>query len=340
MTRNKNPDTNPMTRLLLSLIVLVAMPMALDAHHSQAEYDRGSIIEFEAELVDVRWRNPHVMITVRAADDDGQMHDWELESSAVYGLQRTGLDGSAMPGFGPVTVAGWPSTTRPHAMRVTNLLRPDGVELVFPGAAPNRWASDVIGGRLVDERVERAELGFFRIWSVPDPGRYSATLDQSEILMTPAAQAEYDSGLEFDPCEPQGMPSIMQNPLPVQFADNGDSIELRMRTNGVVRTIRLDETANAADVAASEYGHSVGRLDGNLLEVRTTRINWPYFDDNAIPQSENVEVLETFSLTENGTRLAYSQTVNDPVSFQRPIRTSWDWVDINESELGITQCEQ
>jgi hypothetical protein len=329
-----------MTRPLLLLFVLVATPLALNAHHSQAEYDRGSIIEFEAELVDVRWRNPHVMITVRAEGDDGQLHDWELESSAVYGLQRTGLDGGAMPELGPVTVAGWPSTTRAHAMRVTNLLRPDGVELVFPGAAPNRWTSDSIGGRLVDERVERAELGFFRIWSVPDPGRYSATLDQSEILMTPVAQAEYDSGLEFDPCEPQGMPSIMQNPLPVQLVDLGARIELRMRTNGVVRTIHLNEAANTADVSASKYGYSAGRFDGNTLEVRTTRINWPYFDDNAVPQSENVEVVETFTLTENGTRLAYSQTVTDPESFLQPIRTRWDWIDINESELGVTQCEQ
>ena len=329
-----------MTRLFFLLFALVAMPLALNAHHSQAEYDRDSIVEFEAELVDVRWRNPHVMITVRAPGEDGQMHDWELESSAVYGLQRTGLDGGAMPELGPVTVAGWPSTTRPHAMRVTNLLRPDGVELVFAGAAPNRWTSDLIGGRLVDDRVDRAELGFFRIWSIPDPGRFAATLDQSEILMTPAAQAEYDTGLEFDPCEPQGMPSIMQNPLPVQFVDNGDSIEFRMRTNGVIRTIYLNEAADAADVVASKYGYSVGRLDGGSLEVRTTRINWPYFDDNAVPQSENVEVLETFLLTENGTRLTYSQTVNDPASFQQPIITRWDWVDIHESELGITQCEQ
>ena len=329
-----------MTRLLVPLFFLAVTPLVLNAHHSQAEYDRGSIIEFEAELVDVRWRNPHVMITVRAEGEDGQLHDWELESSAVYGMQRTGLDGSAMPEPGPVTVAGWPSTTRPHAMRITHLLRPDGVELVFAGAEPNRWSSETIGGRLIGERVARADLGFFRIWSVPDPGRYSATLVQSEILMTPAAQAEYDSGLEFDPCEPQGMPSIMQNPLPVQFVNNGDTIELHMQTNGVVRLIHLSEAAAAAEVAASKFGYSVGRLDGDTLEVRTTRINWPYFDDNAIPQSEDVEVLETFTLTENGTRLAYNQTVNDPESFLEPILTSWDWIDINEPELGITQCEQ
>ncbi len=329
-----------MTRLLPLLFALIATPLALNAHHSQAEYDRDSIVEFEAELIDVRWRNPHVMITVRAEGEDGLLHDWELESGAVYGMQRTGLDSSAMPELGPVTVAGWPSTTRAHAMRVTNLLRPDGVELVFPGAAPNRWTSDAIGGQLVDARVDRADLGLYRIWSVPDPGRFSATLDQSEILLTAAAQAEYDSGLEFDPCEPQGMPSIMQNPLPVQFVESGDRIELRMRTYGVVRTIHLNEDATAVDVAASKYGHSTGRIDGDTLEVRTTRINWPYFDDNAIPQSESVEVHETFTLTDNGTRLAYRQTVTDPEAFRQPIVTTWDWIDIDESELGLTQCEQ
>ncbi len=328
-----------MIRSFLSLIAMLAMPLALHAHHSQAEYDRGTMLELEGELIDVRWRNPHVTLTVRAEDEDGQLHEWELESSAVYGLQRLGVDSSALPGLGPITVAGWPSTTRPQAMRITNLLRPDGVEVMFAGATSSRWTSNTIGDQLVGDRLDRAELDLFRIWSIPNPGRYSATLEQSEILLTDSAQSVYDAGHSFDLCEPQGMPSIMQNPLPVQFVDNGDSIELRMSTFSVVRTIHLDANVDPTDVAASKYGFSVGRREGDTLEVRTTHINWPYFDDNAIPQSGSVEVIETFTLADNGTRLAYSQTATDPESFMQPITTRWDWIDIGEPELVITQCE-
>ena len=29
-----------------------------------------------------------------------------------------------------------------------------------------------------------------------------------------------------------------------------------------------------------------------MLEVRTTRVSWPYFDDNGTPQTDKVELLE------------------------------------------------
>ena len=230
-------------KLFLVTVALAALPALAGAHHSLAEYDRSEIREIEGELIDVVWRNPHIRFTVRAPGPDGRLSDWELETSTVYVLGRLGLDGSRFPESGPVRAAGWASRTRP-SMRVTNMLLPGGTEVLLAGADGNRWSDDY-AGELINPRVNRAERDFFRVWSVENPGTFGQTREQSEIRLTAAAQARIGSGAAIDPCVPQGMPSVMYNPNPIEFVEDSDSIELRMRTFGVVRTIHMGGTVRA-----------------------------------------------------------------------------------------------
>lgn len=313
------------------------LPALAIAHHSVAEYDRSEIREIEGELVEVAWRNPHVRFIVRAPGADGQLHDWDLETSTVYVLGRLGLDGSRFSDAGRVRAAGWASKSR-AAMRVTNMLLPDGTEVLLAGATGNRWSDDY-AGELSNVRADRAERGFFRVWSTENPGTYGQTLEQSEILLSAKAQASMERGVEFDPCVPQGMPSVMYNPLPIEFVDEGDTIELRMTSFGIVRRIYMTNDTGNETIEPTDLGYSVGRRFGDTLEVHTTRVGWPYFDDNAVPQTENVEIFERFSLVDGKSRLVYSQTVTDSESFIEPITASWEWIDIGEETLGINRCE-
>jgi len=323
-------------KLAFVAIALAALPVLAGAHHSLADYDRSEIREIEGELIDVVWRNPHVRFTVRAPGPDGRLRDWELETSTVYVLGRLGLDGSRFAESGHVRAAGWASRTQP-AMRVTNMLLPNGTEVLLAGADGNRW-SDEYAGELVNMRVNRAERDFFRVWSIENPGTYGRTLEQSEIRLTEAAQASIDGGAQIDPCVPQGMPGVMYNPNPIELVEGSDSIELRMTSFGVVRTIHMVDGASET-VPPSALGYSVGRRVGDTLEVRTTRVSWPYFDDNATPQTENVEMLERFSLADGKSRLTYNLTVIDPGTFIDPIMASWEWIDIGEESLGENRCE-
>ncbi len=322
---------------VVARLAIAVLPVVASAHHSNAEYDRDAIREIEGELTEVSWRNPHVRFTVRAPDADGQLHDWALETSTVYVLGRLGLDGSRFPESGTVRAAGWASRTRP-AMRVTNMLLPDGTEVLLAGAAGNRW-SGKFAGELVNTRANRAERDLFRVWSAEDPGTFGRTIEQSEVRLTESARARANAGAEFDPCVPQGMPTLMYNPLPIEFIDRGDTIELRMTSFGVVRTIHLTADIDDTTITPSDHGFSVGRRIGDALEVRTSRVSWPYFDDDGTPQSPNVELLERFTLIDDKSTLAYSLTVIDPASFVEPITASWEWVDIGEETLGINRCD-
>jgi hypothetical protein len=58
---------------------------------------------------------------------------------------------------------------------------------------------------------------------------------------------------------------------------------------------------------------------GDTLEVRTTRIGWPYVDDDGRPQTTDVEIVERFALLNDGRLLRYTQTVTDPASLVEPM---------------------
>ena len=93
-----------------------------------------------------------------------------------------------------------------------------------------------------------------------------------------------------------------------------------------MRTVHMTDVAEPTQ--SSPYGHSVGHWEGGSLVVETTHINWPWFDQTGIPQSEEVHVLERFTPSAEGHQLDYSATVTDPVIFTEPVvlERYWIWV--------------
>ena len=73
-------------------------------------------------------------------------------------------------------------------------------------------------------------------------------------------------------------------------------------------------------------GDSIGHWDGDTLVVTTTRVNWPYYTQAGIPQSEVVEIVEQFTPSSDGSRLDYVLTVTDPVTFTEPVEQEKYWI--------------
>ena len=140
-----------------------------------------------------------------------------------------------------------------------------------------------------------------------------------ELPLTDAVIARIDELDTIDPCDPPGMPSSMATPLPIQFVERQNLLELQLSVFEAVRIIHMDDDGPDADTPPTLQGYSWGRWNGNTLEVRTQRVSWPYFDDGAIPQTENVDILEEFTLSDNGTALDYLMTVSEPETFTEPV---------------------
>jgi hypothetical protein len=313
-------------------------------HHSTATYDRANVVEFEAELVDVSWRNPHTRFTVSVPNASGDAEIWELDGTAFYLLERAGVTRDLFTEGERVIVAGYPSRVTPQLLQVTNMMLEDGNEVLIWGTAP-RWVDDYRGGPgnwtanlNPIAAPDAGDRNIFHVWSPENPAVFIRLNEGMELPLTDPVIARFEELTPPDPCIPPGMPSSMATPLPIQFVSRDEeTIELRLSAFDIVRVIHLDAAGESGDMAAALQGYSTGSWDGNTFVVRTNRISWPYFDDGGIPQTENVDVVERFTLNEDGTELDYLMTVTEPASFTEPVTLEWRWVTLGE-QLSPLHC--
>lgn len=319
-------------------LTFLLLPVFSFAHHSRVDFDTSSVVEVEGELINVEWRNPHPTFTVRTSNPRGDAQLWEIEASAIYVIGRSGISGDDFPLGEHVRVAGWQSRVNPSGLYITNMLLPNGAELVLRPGGERRWSDVYSGGKWIYEVANSDSRSLFRVWSTESYDVFIQASLGIDVRLTEEARAKMRNSADLDPCVPQGMPGIMVNPLPIEFVDRGDHIELQLATFGVLRSIDMTDKSSVDSMLATKQGYSSGQWVGDTLEVRTTRVSWPYFDDAGTPQTENVEILETFSPRDDGIRLDYTMIVNDAASFSEPVTLSWYWIDIGEQMFLDDTC--
>jgi hypothetical protein len=331
----------------LVLFCWAAFPTTTSAHHSVAStFDTAQIEEIEGELIDVRWQNPHVSFAVRVMGAEGQAELWDIETNSVSIMSRMDLSGDVFTLGDRVRVAGNPARAGGTMLYARNM-QLQGMEevLLAPGVGP-RW-SDVTLGTSERWRSEGSDSnddnGIFRVWST------SFTVPMliprfagNNYPLTRGAQRTAES---FDPanspllaCNPKGMPTIMEQPYPMEFIDTGDTITLRLEEYDTVRTFDMTGQAIPANPASTLLGHSTGRWDQDTLVVTTTNANWPHVDAVGIPLSQLAEMVETFWLNQETSRLEYTLTITDPSVFTEPLELEKEWVWVPENTVEPYNC--
>ena len=328
------PPRHVRSRALLSAVAATLAVVAAGragAHHSSAAvYDRDRIVEAEGDVVEVSWVNPHVRFKLRGVEPGGRERISEIESNSVSVVSRFGLDENVVKVGTHVKLAGNPGRARDDILWVTNMLLPDGREILFGSGIAPRWSSSTVGEdtrRAVSP--DTAKLGLFRVWtnvtSPPDFWKQSYPL-------TPAAAAKRASFRPVldDPttnCTPKGMPYLMEQPYPIEFLKDGDDIVLKLEEYDTVRHIAMTSAADPSKRDEPRLGRSTGRWDGPVLVVETTEIDYPHFDGRGIPLARGARVEERFTLNADGSRLDYTMKVTDPVTFTEPVMLAkqWEW---------------
>jgi len=331
-------------RLIFMLVALSCLPVAASAHHSRAEFSDREI-ELEGELIDVAWRNPHPLFSLRSIDDSGEEQVWRLEA---YGnaltLQRTGVSGEMFVPGSRVRVFGRVSDRRDQVMLTSHIQLDDGTEAVLEYEAGPHWSENHVGGRdswVIDEDVLRRAAGenrgIFRVWSIPRRGLEKLHFPYNAAAL--AARAEWDPLDNFlRRCESHGMPNIMRSSQPLEFVRDGDAILIRTQFFNVARTVHMRDVGDPEDQPASKFGYSVGRWeDDNTLVIETTRIDWPYVDLGGAPLSEDARVLERLTLSDDQSRLDYHVTIIDPAYLTEPATLDRYWVALG-AELQHYEC--
>jgi len=324
---------------------MIACPA--QAHHSFAKFDLQQNIELEGEITEVRWQNPHIQFTLAARGADGaEAGVWRLETNSPGILRRTGItDGNVRVGD-VVKVSGNPAVNGDAELNATNMLLPDGRELLLNPQAPVRFAGRAVGDArawaVTEGDSSRPELGLFRVWSTTfaSPG----LLGPHEWPLTPAARRAFDS---FDrvagsqrlasDCTPKGMPWIMEQPYDIAFERDGDDILFKLEEFDVVRRIRMGWSGDRAAQPFTIHGFSTGIWEGPTLIVTTTNLNSPNFMFD-ITQSDQASIVERFTPSADGARLDYEIVVTDPVTFTEPVRIEKFWVSIPDQVFDAYNC--
>ncbi len=342
-------------KLVATFLGLLLIPSFGFGHHSQyGRYDTDTISELEGEITRVQWRNPHVVFWLRVTEDDGQEVDWEIETTASTTLRRMGITPDLINVGDQVRIAGRPPLGELREMFANNFLISDGTELLMESRAEVRWSDQWIGNDDFWAQTEgdrsNPELGIFRVWSFTQESPYifpegfeSQDFDIDSYPMTDTARTALASfnlttDNPTDGCSPKGMPSIMEQPYPMEFVQQGESIVLNIEEYDTVREIHMDVGASSERIPASPLGYSVGRWDGDALVVTTTRVNYPYFSQTGIPQTEAVEIEERFTPTNDGSRLDYTLTVTDPATFTEPVVQEKYWLWRPEERVQSFNC--
>jgi hypothetical protein len=317
-------ELNPRYAWMAAALLL---PLGASAHHSRTQYEGNEIQEIQGELTSVSWANPHAIFSVRVTNAGGAAEIWQLESwGSPYVLSRMGVTQDQFVVGSPVRLAGRVSAIVPNRFLLTNMLRPDGTEVVLTTDGDSFWDGKQVGGSSQWRNTQistaaQENRGLFRVWSTARMGQARG----NRIMLTERARAAREAFDQLNSfvvsCEPQGMPTVMNWVYPFELSrGDDDTIVLRSEYFDLVRTIHMAPAEVPDDVAPSRIGYSIGRWEdgGRTLVVETSRIDWPYYDTIGTPLSPAVEIMERFSLSEDQSALTYRQTVTDPATFTEP----------------------
>jgi hypothetical protein len=330
--------TKPILFTTIVAVCTPSIPFIASAHHSYAPYDDTRVVELEGTLLQARWQNPHVHLTVETVDADQRRTTWDVETVGLNQLQRLRVPLDLYKTGQRVKVAGWPSRRSEASLYGTNLLSADGQETVLWRSSELRWATSGFG---YTDRTQFAGGGatdtdtLFRVWTsdYDDPDAAPGSLfGRTPLPLTEAARKAVDA---FNPavdtttpgCTPKGMPQIMSQPMPIEFVDEGHAVLLRLEEYDTVRTIHMVDVAPPEPGMSSVLGHSRGHWEGKTLVVDTTGLRSQFVAQRGQPIGPAAQLRERFTVSADGSRLNYELTVTDLDHYTRPfdVRRSWVW---------------
>ncbi|MDG2087268.1 MAG: DUF6152 family protein [Arenicellaceae bacterium] len=314
------------SKAFLALILLFLMTAISHGHHSIAPFDRAAWFEFEGEVIQLSWRNPHLGLTARLTNDDGTNEDWQIEADAINSLMRRGLTREDFAVGEKIRFGGWPSSQGRQALLSTNVLLANGQEYIMRDTdTPLVWTSPEEEATNSSNPVIATDL--FRVWS------YEALyVRKSPFKLTDKSEqaiAVYDPFLDMPSlrCIPPGMPNAILSPYPFEFVQEGDNILLNIEEWESQRFIDMTSFQIPQDAPRTRLGYSIGKFENSALLVRTERLSGGLLDDDGTLMSQDAAIDEIFTIADDGITLNYQVTVTDPEYLVEPATyiAAWRW---------------
>ncbi len=115
--------------LLLAATVIAGLPLA--AHHGRgATFDMKKQLTLKGTVSQVRWQNPHVLISIDVTDEAGQVVTWTFENSNVHTLATQGYNRNTLKIGQPVTAVLNPAVNGAPLGIIVKVILADGKEIM------------------------------------------------------------------------------------------------------------------------------------------------------------------------------------------------------------------
>jgi hypothetical protein len=308
---------------VIMVVGLLCLPLASFSHHSTApHYDREQPVRFTGVVNEFEFINPHVVLHVEVAADDGEsVVTWVCISSAANTLRRQGWTASQFVPGQFVTVSGIAARRDPLGCAFTSVEVSGGSfdePGIVPSAAPQPEIEEppVLAGNWMRNRTgleDRRVAG-----SVIDPDAFTAA--------GLAAQAGYDQRFN-DPsfeCSAASITRAWGEPgAPTAIEQTDQQLVIRHEYMDTVRTIQLGTREHPADLDARPYGHSVGWYEGSTLVIDTIGFGAGVLTPHpGILHSEQLHTVERISLNSEEGTMELEWIAEDPLFFGEPLTGS------------------
>jgi hypothetical protein len=310
-----------LTRSIVAFFISMALTAPVLAHHSAAAYDTQKQVKISGTVVQYKFANPHVYLTLQVKKDDGSTSTVEVEAGAAAVLNGLGFTKDSIKNGDVVSVVGNPGRAKPDAFVLgRELYKSDGTYVPLNIASRSVYegktaSATSIAGTWFSSRTEfGAFLGSAGRWTLTDKGRAAA------------AGADERTKNALKNCIPVGAPALMFYPVANTITVQKDRVVMKVDWMDSERTVFLDGRAHPPAAQTSLQGHSVGRWDGKTLVVETTNFrDHPMGLSLSMPSSTQKKLTERFALSEDGKTLIYSGTLEDPVYLAKPVEWSGKW---------------
>jgi hypothetical protein len=343
-----------MHRTAVLLAASLWIPSLAAAHHGGGTFDNTKEIKLTGTFTRLDLVNPHSWIYFDVVGPDGRTSSYRCEMRSATVLRRSGWRPEMFKRGERLTFEGSPDRNDPNSCYLNTIVFEDGKRVDRygqlskgaaaplaanrparrPGGEPNisgDWAPEQLvmtdprgrGGALVPlSTVAKYKPGEGRIGGPRGAGRGGPRVIQGAELTAAGEKAAERFAVLFSKenprmrCETTSILFDWTFDGPVnRITQNRDTIVLQYGQLGFTRTIHMNQSTHPRTIKPTRAGHSIGRWENDVLIVDTVGVA-PGVLSPPVVNSDQLHVVERFSLDPRTMTLTRSYTAEDPVYFK------------------------
>jgi hypothetical protein len=142
-------------------------------------------------------------------------------------------------------------------------------------------------------------------------------------------------------CYPAGMPMIMTRVWPINMIQLPTAVFMNFGFTNSMRFIYTDgrDFTDPDTVVYTYNGESIGKWEGKALVVKSKYFEPnEHYIDGGIPISDQFEMIERFTILDDGKTLQIDYTMTDPKMWKGEWKSTKRWLRMDESDIPEVEC--